>query len=130
MPGGLVPCVARITVNGERCLDIFNSSCGAPSKANMHSCVRIISLSVKRVHTVRGVRRGANIITCGLKANRNCDILSVIGTFSGTYKDRITCGVTPEHTKSVTRYCTGPTGTGTRLGFRTGEGLSSVYHSD
>lgn len=115
VPGGLVPCVARITVNGLRYLNMFKSSCSARSKANMHSCVRMISLTIKRIHTMRGLGRGTKISMCGLKAKGKCSMLSVIGTFSGTYKGRVPCRVGPHHTKSVTAYCYSTSGTGRRL---------------
>ncbi len=52
-----------------------------------------------------------NIRTVGLKADINCDILSLIGTFRGTGNIPIPCIVTPHHRNSITAYCSGPRGT-------------------
>lgn len=104
VPGGLVPFVTRITINHHRSLSMFKGSCPAPSNANIHSCVRIVSLTSKRVTTLGAINRGSNLRVCGLNANGNSDILRVIRTFTRTSNGPIPCALYPHHTNSVTRY--------------------------
>lgn len=115
VPGGLVPCVARITMNGLGRLKMFKGSCSAPSKANIESCVRMISLTGKRMGTLGGVRSGSKLDVCGLNAKGNCDILSVIGGFRTTANIGVPCIVGPHHPNSVTAYCSSTSGTRERL---------------
>lgn len=86
IPGGLVPCMARATVNVHGRLAVFNGSCSAPSKAYVHSCVCMISLTGTRIYTVTHMLSGrARPVRCfGVNANGNGSALRVIRAFRGT----------------------------------------------
>lgn len=104
IPRGLLPCIARATVNVHRGLDIFKSSCSAPSNSYVHSCVCMISLTGTRIVTVShvlGGGRGRGIRIFGVKANGNISMLRLVGAFRGTANIGLGCRVINHHTKSV-----------------------------
>lgn len=104
MPRGLVPCLARATVNVHRGLDIFNSSCSAPSNSYVHSFVGMISLTGTRMITVHHVLRGGRgrgIRMFGVNANHKLSMLRLVGTFRGTANMGLGCRVMKQHTNSV-----------------------------
>lgn len=104
MPRGLVPCLARATVKVHRGLDIFNSSCSAPSNSYVHSFVGMISLTGTRMVTVTHVLRGgrgSGIRAFGVNAKHKISILRLVGKFRGTANMGLGCRVIKHHTNSV-----------------------------
>ncbi len=104
IPRGLVPFLARATVKVHGRLDIFKSSCSAPSNSYVHSCVCIMSLTGTRMYTVAHVvrsRASRPIRICGVKANAKASMLRLVGTFRTTANIGLGCGVMKHHTKSV-----------------------------
>lgn len=104
IPRGLVPCLARATVNVHGRLDMFNSSCSAPSNSYVHSCVGIISLTGTRIVTVSHVLNNGSlsgIRVFGLKANGNISMLRLVGAFRTTANIGIPRGVMKHHRNSV-----------------------------